>query len=72
MFKVYNLEEVLKITIRHIYKHLHRFIEKGYIEKYQKIRGRYRFTDLGIRKIKEIEDTFVLISEEIKRNIVKL
>ena len=44
LFKAYDLKEILEISIRHVYKHLNRFIKNGYIIEDPKIKGRYKFS----------------------------
>lgn len=48
LFKAYDLENVLKISIKHIYKHLNKFIEHNYVKKDSQLRGRFKFTDSGL------------------------
>lgn len=72
LFKAYDLRAILEISIKHIYKHLNRFIEQRYIEKDSKTRGIYKFTIFGLYKIEEIEKNHKLISLKIKKQILNL
>jgi len=51
-FKAYDLQGILSLTVRHIYKHLNRFIEMGYLERVS--RGVFKFTKNGVDKIHTI------------------
>lgn len=69
-FKAYDLEKVLNISIRHIYKHLNNFIKQGYIEKSKLLKGKFSFTDSGLAKVKEIESNYNSLANKIKNTII--
>jgi len=68
-FKAYDLEDILEITMRHVYKHLKNFIKKGFIKKNSQIRGIFEFTESGKNIVIEIEKEHRLISNQIKEII---
>lgn len=73
-FKVYDLKPVIKISIKHIYKHLHRFIEMKFIginnpnSHYKK----YFLTDLGHEKIKQLKDIYKGLDIELQNEVFSL
>jgi predicted transcriptional regulator/5-methylcytosine-specific restriction endonuclease McrA len=58
LFSAYELVDVLGITPRHIYKYLNRFIDRGYIAKDERRRGRFFFTEKGFDLIIEIKKLY--------------
>jgi len=66
IFKAYELKPILNITVRHIYKHLNRLIEKKFVQKHVKIRGAFKFTNSGLNKIREIELSLPSVSKSIQ------
>ncbi|MHA2391182.1 MAG: hypothetical protein ACXAEX_04370 [Promethearchaeota archaeon] len=70
LFKAYDLEKILNISIRHIYKHLNRFIKQGYIEKPKLMKGKFRFTDSGLAQVKKIENNYKSLANKIKISII--
>ncbi len=52
-YKAYDLQDILSISVRHIYKHLNNFIENGYLEKINN--GVFKFTKKGVDKALEIK-----------------
>jgi len=73
-FKVYDLKPILKISIRHIYKHLHKFIEKkliGINNPHSHFR-KYILTDLGHEKIKQLKNDYKELDIEIENEVFKL
>ncbi|MHA2124777.1 MAG: hypothetical protein ACXABO_03480 [Promethearchaeota archaeon] len=69
IFKAYDLENILNISIRHIYKHLNRFKKEGYIENSKLLRGKFIFTDSGLNKVKELESDHRSLANKIRINL---
>ncbi len=68
-FKAYDLENILEITMRHVYKHLNNFIKKKLIKKDKNLRGVFSFTENGKNVVRKFERKYEIISNKIREII---